>query len=99
MLLFVSFKRSPWRGSRGVRVSFCFLFCHILEMGVLFNLTEMGLLNYFEVMWSKVLFYLSCLSMVGHFHFQLISIRKDHVGSWKFLFIWGSLVILLALRG
>lgn len=82
--------------SRGV--ASIFPFCQIcLEMGVLFNLTEMGLLNYFEVLWSMVLWLI--LFMVGHFHFQLKSIRKEHVDSWKFLLICGSLVILLALWG
>lgn len=47
-------------------------------MGVLFNLSEMGFLNYFEVLWSKVW----CLSRVDHFHFQLISVGNNLVGSY-----------------
>lgn len=45
---------------------------------MLFNLTEMRFLNYFEVLWSKVW----CLSMVDHFHFELISVGNNLVGSY-----------------
>lgn len=71
--------------SGGVRVS-TFLVCQTcLDMGVLFNLTEMRFLNYFEVLSSKV----PCTSMVDDFHFQLISIRKNLVSCWNSLLVTG----------
>lgn len=73
------------------RVNFCLsILLDLLEMGVLSNLTELEFLNYFEALWSKVW----CLSMVDHFHFELVNVGKNVVGSY----IWWS-GDLTSLRG
>lgn len=61
---------------------------------MLLKLTEMGFLNYFEVLWSKV-----GVFVYGRSLSLSVNIRKNLVDSWKSLLVSGDLVIFVALRG